>query len=139
MTAAKPEAAEGSDARLAAAGDFLSGREKNATEAEWEMIDRLKVRFMANKVGETFDGIVSGTTDFGLFVELIDWFVGGAVSMADLDNDHYIYDEKQHRLVGRYTGTTYQIGDLVRVTVKSVEVRQRRVNFVIAPLPAKRR
>ena len=129
---AQPEAAAEPEALLATAGDFLSGREKNATEAEWEMVDRLKVRFMADKVGETFGGIVSGATDFGLFVELLDWFVGGAISMADLGDDHYFYDEKHHRLAGRYTGNMYQIGDLVRVKVKSVEVQQRRVNFVIA-------
>jgi ribonuclease R len=128
----QPVAGDGPESLLTA-GEFLSGREKNATEAEWEMVDRLKVRFMADKVGETFDGIVSGATDFGLFVELMDWFVGGAVSMADLGDDHYFYDEKQHRLAGRYTGNMYQIGDLVRVKVKSVEVQQRRVNFVVAP------
>ena len=131
--AARPEA------QLAEAGDFLSGREKNATEAEWEMIDRLKVRFMADKVGETFDGIVSGATDFGLFVELLDWFVGGAVSMVDIDDDRYFFDEKHHRLVGRFTGKMYQIGDLVRVTVKSVDIQQRRVHFVLAPQPAKKK
>jgi len=130
--AEKPQAADAPESLLAA-GEFLSGREKNATEAEWEMIDRLKVRFMADKVGESFDGIVSGATDFGLFVELLDWFVGGAVTMADLDDDHYFFDEKHYRLSGRHTGNMYQIGDLVRVTVKSVEVQQRRVNFVIAP------
>jgi ribonuclease R len=132
------EAAAGPEAQLVTAGDFLSGREKTATEAEWEMVDRLKVRFMADKVGETFDGIVSGATDFGLFVELLQWFVGGAIGMADLDDDHYFYDEKHHRLVGRYTGKVYQIGDLVRVTVKSIEIQQRRVNFVIAPQRAEK-
>jgi ribonuclease R len=124
QTAAAPES-------LIAAGDFLSDREKNATEAEWEMIDRLKVRFMADKVGESFNGIVSGATDFGLFVELLDWFVGGAITMANLDDDHYFFDEKHHRLTGRHTGRMYQIGDLVQVTVKSVEVQQRRINFVV--------
>jgi ribonuclease R len=132
-----PDAA-GPEAQLTEAGDFLSGREKNATEAEWEMIYRLKVRFMADKAGETFDGIVSGATDFGLFVELLEWFVGGAISMADLGDDRYFYDEKHHRLTGRSTGKMYQIGDLVRVTVKSVEVQQRRVNFVIADQPAEK-
>jgi len=128
----QPQAAAAPES-LIAAGEYLSGREKNATEAEWEMIDRLKVRFMADKVGESFNGIVSGATDFGLFVELLDWFVGGAITMADLDDDHYFFDEKHHRLSGRHTGNIYQIGDLVQVTVKSVEVQQRRVNFVIAP------
>ncbi len=129
--ALQPPASEAPES-LIAAGEFLSGREKNATDAEWEMIDRLKVRFMADKVGESFDGIVSGATDFGLFVELLVWFVGGAVTMADLDDDHYFFDEKHHRLTGRHTGNMYQIGDLVRVTVKSVEVQQRRINFVVA-------
>jgi ribonuclease R len=116
---------------LSTAGDFLSDRERNATEAEWEMIDRLKVRFMADKVGESFQGVISGVTDFGLYVELLDWFVNGAVTMADLNDDHYAYDDKNHRLIGRYTGNLYQIGDVVMVTVKSVEVQLRRINFII--------
>jgi len=118
-----------SPAPLDEAGDFLSGRERNATEAEWEMIDRLKARFMADKVGQTFKGIVSGVTAFGLFVELLDWFVSGAVAMTDMKDDHYIYDEKNHRLIGNRTGRIFQLGYLVEVKLTSVEVRQRRINF----------
>lgn len=118
-------------AALTEAGDFLSEREKNATEAEWEMIDRLKVRFMADKVGEIYHGVIAGVTTFGLFVELLEWFVSGAVSMARLEDDHYSFDEKKHRLIGSYTGRILQMGDLVRVQVASVEVQQRRIDFIL--------
>jgi ribonuclease R len=118
-------------AALTEAGDFLSEREKNATEAEWEMVDRLKVRFMADKVGEIYHGVIAGVTSFGLFVELLEWFISGAVNMASLDDDHYSFDEKKHRLIGNYTGRVLQLGDLVRVQVASVEVQQRRIDFVL--------
>jgi ribonuclease R len=125
----RPEKSSGPS--LPEAGDFLSEREKNATQAEWEMTDRLKVRFMADKVGESFAAVVSGVTDFGLFVELLDWFIGGAVAIADLDDDHYFFNEKNHCLTGRRAGRAYQLGDLIRIKVKSVEIQQRRINFLV--------
>ena len=113
------------------AGTFLSKRERIAVDAEREMVDRLKVRFMADKEGESFNGIVSGVTSFGLFIELLECFVSGAVAITDLKDDYYHHDEKGHRLVGKGTNKIYRIGDLVRVRVAHVEVRRRRINFVI--------
>lgn len=113
------------------AGTFLSKRERVAVDAEREMVDRLKVRFMEDKVGEIFDGIISGVASFGIFVELIDQFISGAVAITDLTDDYYGLDEKNHRLIGKGTRKMYQIGDLIRVRVKSVEIQRRRINFVI--------
>jgi len=116
---------------LQQAGDFLSGRERAAVIADREMTDRLKVRFMAEKIGESFDGIISGVTAFGLFIELLDHFVSGAIEIANLKGDHYQFDEKSYRLIGSRTAKIFQVGDLVRVRVESVDVRQRRINFVL--------
>jgi ribonuclease R len=116
---------------LQQAGDFLSGRERAAVDAEREITERFQVRFMAEKVGESFEGIVSGVTAFGLFIELLDHFVSGAIEIARLKGDFYHFDEKNYRLVGSHTNTVYQLGDLVRIRVESVDIRQRRINFVL--------
>jgi ribonuclease R len=118
-------------ADLRQTGDFLSGRERAAVEAEWEMKERLQVRFMADKIGESFDGIISGVTSFGLFVELLDHFISGAIEIAKLKGDFYHHDEKNHRLVGTNTNTIFQIGEMVRVKVASVNIQRRRINFVL--------
>lgn len=117
---------------LTEAGVFLSKRERVAVDAEREMVDRLKVRFMEDKVGETFGGIISGVTSFGMFVELLDFFVSGAVAMVDLTDDYYHFDEKSHRLIGKSKNKIYQVGGLVKVRVASVNKRRRHVNFVMA-------
>jgi ribonuclease R len=117
---------------LQQAGDFLSGRERSAVDAERELTDRLQVRFMAEKIGETFDGIISGVTDFGLFIDLLEHFVSGAIEIAKLTGDYYRYDEKKHRLVGTHTNKTFQLGDQIRIKVESVDIRRRRINFVPA-------
>ena len=117
---------------LVQAGDFLSGRERAAVEAEREMIGRLQVRFMADKTGQTFEGIVSGVSAFGLFVELLDHFVSGAVEIAALQSDYFRFDEKNYRLIGSRSGKTFQLGDLITVRVANVDLRQHRINFVPA-------
>jgi len=113
------------------AGDFLSDRERKAVDAEREMTERLQVRFMEEKIGETFDGIVSGVTGFGLFIELLDHFVSGAVEITKIKDDYYHFDEKNYRLVGSHTNRIFQVGDLVRIKVAGVDIRQRRINFVL--------
>ena len=116
---------------LQQAGDFLSDRERAAVDAERELIERFQVKFMEGKTGETFDGIISGVTSFGLFIELLDHFVSGAVEIAKLRGDHFQFDEKNYRLVGSRTNKIFQVGDLIKVTVANVDVRQRRINFVL--------
>jgi ribonuclease R len=113
------------------AGDFLSGRERAAVDTERELTERLQVRFMADKTGESFDGIISGVTAFGLFVELLHHFVSGAIEIANLKGDYFQFDEKKYQLIGSHTGKIFQVGDLVRVRVASVDIRQRRINFVL--------
>ncbi len=117
----------------AEAGEFLSKRERVAVDAEREMIDRLKVIYMEDKIGETFSGIISGVTSFGLFIELLESFVSGAVQISDMRDDYYNLDDKNHRLVGKRTHKSYQMGDLVQVKLTSVEKSRRRINFSLVP------
>ncbi|NOR10940.1 MAG: ribonuclease R [Desulfovibrionaceae bacterium] len=119
------------DMALSEAADFLSDRERIAVKAERNMLDRLKVFFMEDKVGEIFEGIISGVTSFGLFIQLTDSLISGAVSLSDMDGDSFIVDEENHRIVGRNSQSIFQIGDLVTVRLLSVDKQRWRLNFII--------
>jgi ribonuclease R len=113
-------------------GPFLSTRERVAVSAEREMNDRLKVRYMRDRVGESFDAVISGVSGFAFFVELLELFVSGAVAISELRDDYYIYDPKHHRLMGERSARMYRIGDLVRVTLLDVDPRRNRISFTPA-------
>lgn len=114
------------------AGVFLSGRERTAVAAERELVERLQVHYMAERIDEEFEGIVSGVASFGIFVELLDSFISGAIPLADMSGDVYEVDEKSHRIMGRASGRIIQIGDQIRVRVNEVNIQRRRINFVLS-------
>jgi len=114
---------------LANKADHLSDRERVAMEAEREIVDRYRVRFMRERIGEEFEGIISGVTAFGFFVELKDIFVEGLVRVTSLPDDYYQYHEKQYCLVGERTHKTFRIGDQVKVRVDRVDVERRHIDF----------
>ncbi len=114
---------------LANKADHLSNRERVAMEAEREILDRYRVRFMKDKIGEEFEGVISGVTAFGFFVELKDIFVEGLVRVTSLHDDYYQYHEKKYCLVGERTHKTYSVGDEVRVRVDRVDVERRHIDF----------
>jgi ribonuclease R len=114
---------------LAKMADHLSNRERVAMEAEREILNRYRVRFMRDKIGEEFEGIISGVTAFGFFVELKGIFVEGLVRVTSLHDDYYQYHEKKYCLVGERTHKTFRIGDEVRVRVDRVDVERRHIDF----------
>jgi ribonuclease R len=114
---------------LANKADRLSERERVAMEAEREILDRYRVRFMRDKIGEESEGIISGVTAFGFFVELRDIFVEGLVRMTSLHDDYYQYQEKKYCLMGERTHKTFSIGDQVRVRIERVDVERRHIDF----------
>lgn len=116
---------------LAVLGQSCSQKERAAMEAEREMIDRLKVRFMADKTGEVYDGIISGVASFGFFVELRDIFIEGAVRLVDLTDDYYVFDQTRYSLTGQRRKRVFQIGDTVKVRVKGVNIARRHINFEV--------
>jgi ribonuclease R len=114
---------------LANKADHLSNRERVAMEAEREILGRYRVRFMKDKIGEEFEGIISGVAAFGFFVELRDIFVEGLVRVTSLHDDYYQYHEKRYCLVGERTHKTFRIGDEVKVRVDRVDVERRHIDF----------
>ena len=101
-------------------------------EAEREVIDLKKVRYMADKVGQDYEGIIAGVTAYGFFVQLSDVLVEGLVHMTALGDDYYRYDEKRHSLVGERRRRTFRLGDRVKVIVDRVDLFKRRVDFTLA-------
>jgi ribonuclease R len=114
---------------LANQADHLSQRERVAMEAEREILGRYRVRFMKDKIGEEFEGIISGVAAFGFFVELKDIFVEGLVRVTSLHDDYYQYHEKNYCLTGERTHKTFRIGDEVKVRVDRVDVERRHIDF----------
>ncbi len=123
------ERIETSIEELAKRADHLSQRERVAMEAEREILDRYRVRLMKDRIGEEFDGVISGVTAFGFFVELKEVFVEGLVRMTSLHDDYYHYYEDKYCLVGERTHKRFRVGDPVRVRVERVDVERRQIDF----------
>jgi ribonuclease R len=109
----------------------LSEMERRASDAERELIEWKKVRFMADKVGETFKGYVTGAQAFGLFVELEEIYVQGLVHVSSMADDYYRFDERAHLLKGENTGNVYRLGDKVQVQVARVDLERRQIDFAL--------
>ncbi|HEX5473333.1 MAG TPA: ribonuclease R [Vicinamibacterales bacterium] len=106
-----------------------SERERRADEAERELVQWKKVRFMADKVGDEFEGYITGVAAFGLFVELVEHFVEGMVHVSTMADDYYRFMERAHVLYGENTGKSYRLGDRVRVQVIKVDMERRQVDL----------
>ena len=117
------------------AGEFLSARERTAIMAERDMQERLKIHFMQNHLGDSFDAIISGVNDSALFLEIPDHCISGSIAIERLTDDCYLLDAKNHRLFGEITAKTYRIGDTLRVTLTDIDHPRRRLNFTLATVP----
>ena len=105
-----------------------SEREKIAQKAERDSVDLKKAEYMENKIGEVYDGIVSGVTNFGLFVELENT-VEGLIRFENLGNEYFNYDDMHKQLIGENTGIIYKIGDKVKIQVIEANKNLRKVAF----------
>jgi len=115
--------------RVTARSEHCSMAERRADEASRDVIKWLKTEYMMDKVGEEYVGIISGVTNFGLFVELKDIFVEGLVHITALGNDYYQFDPVKHRLMGERTKQTFGLGDMVTVQVARVDLDEARIDF----------
>jgi ribonuclease R len=106
-----------------------SERERRADDAERELVQWKKVRFMADKVGDEFDGYITGVSAFGLYIELVEHFVEGMVHISTMADDYYRFVEKAHVLKGENTGKVYRLGDRVAVQVVNVDMERRQVDL----------
>ncbi len=108
--------------------------ERRAEEAEREVAQWKKVRFMANKVGDEFSGQVVGVTAFGLFVELVEYFVEGLVHISSMADDYYRFDDETHLLRGENTGKLYRLGGLVTVQLVRVDPEHRQLELALTDI-----
>lgn len=109
----------------------LSFLERRADEAERELVQWKKTRFMAKRVGEIFEGYITGVAAFGVFVELVTHFVEGLVHISSMADDYYRFDDRTQSLRGESTGKAYRLGDRVTVQVIRVDLERRRVELGI--------
>jgi ribonuclease R len=109
-----------------------SRMERIAMDAEREIVELKKIQFIQDKVGEEFDGFITGIINYGFFVELVDYFVEGMVHVTMLPHDYYQYLEKQHALVGEHTRAVFRIGDRVRVRIANVSLEKKQIDFVLS-------
>jgi len=128
----KPEVIEKLDETLPEAATHCSLRERTAMEAERDVVTMLKLDFMKDKLGETYDGIITGAAQFGFFVQLTGLFVEGMVHISALTDDYFHYEEKKHCLRGERTKRVYRIGDRVRVRVDKVDRDRKRIDFSLS-------
>jgi ribonuclease R len=117
-------------------GTICSAHERRAEDATRDVEARLKCQFMEDKVGEEFDGVITGVTNFGVFVQLTDLTVDGLIHVSSLENDYYHYDAGSQSLVGEQSGKRYRLGERLRVVVSRVDVETRRIDFRLAGEPA---
>jgi ribonuclease R len=110
---------------------YSSLRERVAVEAERASIKVMQVEYMKRHLGDEFEGIISGVTHFGMFVEIRDLLVEGMIHVRDLEGDYYLYDEKNYALIGRRTGKRFRLGDSVPLKVVRVNAEEREIDFTI--------
>jgi ribonuclease R len=116
-----------------------SQSERRADEAERELMEWKKIKFMEDRVGEDFQGLIVSVTKFGMFVELNDLFIEGLVPLATMSDDRYMYHENTRQIIGQRTRKTYSMGHPIHVFVDRIDEMQKRIQFgIVEERPAKR-
>lgn len=108
-----------------------SQQEIKATKAERDSIKYMQAKYMSERVGMTFEGIISGVTDFGMFIEVTNTGCEGLIKMRDIPGDYYFFDEDNYSLEGTNTGQIYQLGDTVKVKVRKVDISKKEIDLAL--------
>jgi len=124
---------------LSAIAGECSQTERRAAEAERELVEWKKVRFMADRVGEDFDALIISTAKYGIFVELTELFIEGLVPIDTLPGDEYAYRENVRKVVGKRTRREFSIGDRVRVVLVRIDANERKLQFSVFEEPKPQR
>ena len=111
--------------------DESSQSERRADEAERELMEWKKAKFMQDRVGEDFDGLITSVTKFGFFVELTDLFIEGLVPLNTLTDDFYTYHENTRQIIGQRSRKTYSMGQRIRVLVDRIDPVEKKIQFAI--------
>ena len=129
ITGGKPASYVYSPTQMSSMSVHCSHNERRAQEAERDVDERYKCAWMEKHVGSEFDGVVSGVTSFGLFVELSESKINGLVHITQLPNDYYHFDPKRHLLSGERRGLSFRLGDPVRIQVLRASLEDRKIDF----------
>jgi ribonuclease R/exosome complex exonuclease DIS3/RRP44 len=108
-----------------------SNKEQLATKAERDSIKYMQVKFMEDKIEQSFEGVISGVTERGMYVELVANKCEGMVKISEIKGDYFVYDEQSHSLIGDRTKRIYQLGDSVFIIVKKADVTKRQLDFIL--------
>ena len=112
--------------------DHCTQREILATKAERDSIKFMQIKYMQDKTNKKFNGVISGITDWGIFVEIVENKCEGMIPVRDLKGDYYIYNEDEHSLIGKKTKIKYQLGDSIQVQVKHADLIKKQLDFILA-------
>src|SRR6056297_617991 len=118
--------------QLEEAGEHCSERERYAVEAERDSVKLKQVEFLSNRLGESFQGTISGVTENGLYVLLDNIYCEGMIRVSDLNDDYYVYHPKLHCLIGRSKGKKYRLGDSINVKVTNTDLDRRHIDLTIS-------
>ncbi|UMB53029.1 VacB/RNase II family 3'-5' exoribonuclease [Lutibacter sp. A64] len=108
-----------------------SEREYMASKAERDSIKYMQVKYMEDHKDQEFEGVISGVTEWGIYVEIIENKCEGMIRIRDIKDDYYLYDEKQYALVGQATKNLYQLGDQVLIKVKNTDLERKHLDFTL--------
>ena len=140
LTASLDSRAYSNEAELKSIADECSLTERRAAEAERELVEWKKAKFMEGRVGEEFDGLIISTARYGLFVELAELFVEGLVPIDTLPGDHYAYHENVRKIIGQRTRREFSIGDSVRIILDRADPLERKLQFsIVRPVRRKQK
>jgi len=106
-----------------------SERERVAVDAEREYTRIKSMQFLSTKIGQDFEGVISGVTSFGIFVELTHYLIDGLVHVSTMGNEFFSFDQENYQFIGQKSGRTYRIGDPVKVKIQSVSIEEQRADF----------
>ena len=120
------------DARLQAIAEHCSDTERRAERSERTLMQWKLVRFLAHRIGERFQGRITGVQPFGLFVQLDDYYVDGLVPVRSLSDDYYVFEPTRHLLEGRRRKRTFRLADPVEVVLTGVDTRHRSLDLRLA-------
>jgi ribonuclease R len=115
-----------------------SQSERRAEDAERELMEWKKVKFMQDRVGEDFESLIISVTKFGFFVELMDLFIEGLVPLASLTDDRYLYHETTREIIGQHSRKTYRMGQKIRVLLDRIDPVEKKLQFAIYEMPVAR-
>lgn len=110
---------------------YCSEKEMIAAKAERDSIKFMQIKFMQNKIGESFSGIISGVSDWGIYVEIEENKCEGMVYIKDIEDDKYYYSEQQQAIIGRKTNKKYTLGDKIKIEVKKADLLKKHLDFII--------